>query len=63
MYSFRCADKAHEVWWKEREEEAEILHDAAVRLKYGGSLLNDVKLLKSRQNLNADSRLLAHAEW
>ena len=35
------------------------MHEAAVSLGHGGSLLKDLKLLKHRQKLKADSVLLA----
>ena len=59
VLSRRCADKACEVWWEARAEEAEKLHEAAVRQGHGGSLLRELKLLRCRQKLKADSMLLA----
>ena len=40
-------------------EEAEKLHEAAVKLGRGGSLLKDLKLLCSRQKLKASTSLLS----
>ena len=40
-----------------KAEEAEKLHEAAVRLGHGGSLLKDLKLLFSRQKLKARTSL------
>ena len=54
VLSRRCADKAREAWWEAKAEEPERLHEIAVRLGHGGSLLKDLKILKSRQKLKAD---------
>ena len=54
----RCTDKVHEYWWEAKEEEAERLHEAAVKLGHGGSLLKDLKLLRCRKMLKANSMLL-----
>ena len=59
MVSRKCADKAHEEWWEAKAEEVERLHEAAVRLGHGGSLLKDLRLLRCEQKLRADSKLLA----
>ena len=40
--SRQSADKAHEEWWESKAEQAEKLHEYAVRLGYGGSLLKDL---------------------
>ena len=57
--SRKCAEKAREEWWEAKAEEAEKLHEAAVRLGRGGSLLKDLKLLCSRQKLKASTSLLS----
>ena len=44
VQSKKCADKAREEWWEAKAEEAERLHEAAVRLGHVGSLLKDLKL-------------------
>ena len=59
VLSWRCVDKAREDWWEAKVEEAERLHETAVRLGHGGSLPKDLKFLKSRQKIKADSMLLA----
>ena len=59
VQSRKCADKAREEWWEAKAEEAEKLHEAAVRLGRGGSLLKDLKLLCSRQKLKASTSLLS----
>ena len=59
VQSRKCADKAREEWWEAKAEEAEKLHEAAVRLGRGGSLLKDLKLLCSRQKLKASTPLLS----
>ena len=45
VQSRKCAEKARVEWWEAKAEEAEKLHEAAVRLGLGGSLLKDLKLL------------------
>ena len=57
--SRKCADKAHEEWWEAKVKEAERLHEAAVRLSHGGSLLKDLRLLRYGLKLRVDSKLLA----
>lgn len=59
VQSRKCKDKAREKWWEAKAEEAEKLHEAAVRLGRGGSLLKDLKLLCSRQKLKASTSLLS----
>ena len=43
--SRKAADEAREAWWEAKAEEAERLHEAAVRHGRGGSLLKDLRLL------------------
>ena len=52
--SRRCADKAQEEWWETKAAEAERLHESAVRLGHGGSLLKDLRLLQRSQKLKSD---------
>ena len=59
VVSRKCVDKACEEWLVAKAEEAERLHEAAVRLGHGGSLLKDLRLLRCGQKLSADSKLLA----
>ena len=59
VQSSKCTDKAGEEWWEAKAEEAEKLHEAAVALGHGGSLLKDLKLLCSRQKLKASTPLLS----
>ena len=58
MMSRKCAEKAHEEWWEAKAEEAERLHEAAVKLGHGGSLLRDLRLLRNEQKLRTDMELL-----
>ena len=46
MLSRKCADRAGEEWWEDKAAEAERLHEVAVSLSHGGSLLKDLKLLR-----------------
>ena len=57
--SRQSADKAREEWWESKAEQAEKLHEYAVRLGHGGSLLKDLRLLQRSQKLKADTTLLA----
>ena len=57
--SRRCADKAREEWWEAKAAEAERLHESAVRLGRGGSLLKDLRLLQRSQKLKSDVTLCA----
>ena len=57
--SGRCADKAQEEWWEAKAAEAERLHESAVRLGRGGSLLKDLRLLQRSQKLKSDVTLCA----
>lgn len=56
VQSRKCADKAREEWWEVKAEEAVKLHEAAVRLGHGGSLLKDLRLV---QKLKASTSLLS----
>ena len=44
VQSRKVADEAREAWWEAKAEEAEKLHEAAVRHGRGGSLLKDLRL-------------------
>ena len=44
VLSRRFADKAHEDLWEAKAEEAERLHETAVRLGHCNSLLKDLRL-------------------
>ena len=55
--SRKAADEAREVWWEAKAEEAEKLHEAAVRHGRGGYLLRDLKLMQWRQKLRASTAL------
>ena len=57
--SRKAADEAREVWWEDKAEEAERLHEAAVRHGRGGSLLKDVRLKQWGQKLRASTAILA----
>ena len=57
--SRKAADEAREAWWEAKAEEAERLHEAAVRHGRGGSLLKDLRLLQWGQKLRASTALLA----
>ena len=57
VQSRQCADNAREEWWESKAEEAEKLHESAVRLGRGGSLLTDLRLLKRSQKLKAEATL------
>ena len=59
LLSRKCADKAREEWWEAKAEEAERLHEIAIRLGQGGSLLKELKLTRCKQKLKADTTLLA----
>lgn len=59
VQSRRCADKAREECWERKAEQAEQLHETAVRLGLGGSLLKDLQLLQRSQKLRANSTLHA----
>ena len=55
MLSRKCVDRAREEWWEAKAAEAERLHEVAVSLGHGGSLLKDLQLLRCRQKLKADN--------
>ena len=57
--SRKAADEAHEAWWENKAEEAEKLHEAAVRHGRGGSLLKDLRLMQWGQKLRPSTALLA----
>ena len=57
VLSGKCADRAHEEWWETKAAEAERLHEVSVSLGHNGSLLKDLKLLRCRQKLKADTTL------
>ena len=59
MQSKQCVDKAREEWWEDKAEQAEHLHEAAVKLGRGGSLLKDLRLLQRSQKLRANTTLRA----
>ena len=59
VLSRKCADRAHVEWLEDKAAEAERLHEVAVSLGHGGSLLKDLKLLRCRQKLKADATLFA----
>ena len=59
MRSQQCADNAREEWWESKAKETEELHESAVRLGCGGSLLKDFLFLKRSQNLKAEATLCA----
>ena len=48
VLSRNCADKAQEKWWEAKAAEAERLHEVAVSLGRGGSMLRGLKLLRCR---------------
>ena len=56
VQSRKWVDKAREEWWEVKAEEAVKLHEAAVRLGHGGSLLKDLRLV---QKLKASTSLLS----
>ena len=56
--SRKAADEAREAWWEAKAEEADRLHEAAVRHGRGGSLLKDLRLLQRGQKLRASTALL-----
>ena len=57
--SRKIADEAREAWWEAKAEEAEKLHEAAVRHGRGGSLLKDLRLIQWGQKLGSSTALLA----
>ena len=57
--SRQSVNKAREEWWENKAAQAEKLHESAVRLGRGGSLLKDLRLLQKSQKLKADTALLA----
>ena len=57
--SRKVADEAREAWWEAKTEEAEKLHEAAVRHGRGGSLLKDLRLIQWGQKLRSSTALLA----
>ena len=44
--SRKAADEACKAWWEAKEEEAEKLHEVAVRHERGGSLLKDLRFMQ-----------------
>ena len=48
MLSRRFVDKACEDWWDGKAEEMERLLETTERLAHSGSLLKDLKKMKSR---------------
>ena len=59
VLSRKCADRPREEWWEAKAAEAQWLHEIAVSLGRGGSLLKDLNLLRCKQNLKADTALVA----
>ena len=55
----KCVDRACEDWWEAKAAEAERVHEVTMSLGHGGSLLKDLKLLRCRQMLKADTMLFA----
>ena len=55
--SRKVADDAREAWWEAKAEEAEKLHEAAVRHGRGGSLLKDLRLIQWGQKLRSSTAL------
>ena len=48
--SSQSADNAREEWWESKAEQAEKLHESAVRMECGGSLLKDFDFYKGVKN-------------
>ena len=57
--SRKVADEVRETWWEAKTEEAEKLHEAAVRHGRGGSLLKDLRLIHWGQKLGSSTAVLA----
>ena len=57
--SRKVTDEAREAWWEAKAEEAEKLHEAAVRHGRGGSLLKDLRLIQWGQKIGSSTILLA----
>ena len=59
VQSRKCTDKAREEWWEAKAEEAEKLHEAAVRLGCGGSAEKLETAMQQAETVKASISLLS----
>ena len=59
MLTSRKGEEACNLWWEESAEQAERMHEEAVKNGWGGSLIRSLRVLQSHQKVRSSIALKA----